>query len=70
MNTVHNDEELSVLRNFDLNAEKYCYSQAYASFVGIGISDAMNEKYHDLIKAQIPYQTKYIKAFCVILEVI
>jgi hypothetical protein len=39
---VSNDEELDVLRNFDYNSERYCYSQTDASFVGIGISDSMN----------------------------
>lgn len=30
----------------------------------------MNEKYHDLIKAQLPYETKYIKAINIILDLI
>jgi hypothetical protein len=39
---VSNDEELEVLKNFDYNSDRYCYSQTDASFVGIGISDSMN----------------------------
>jgi hypothetical protein len=30
----------------------------------------MNEKYHDLIKAQLPYESRYIKAVCVMLDLI
>jgi hypothetical protein len=61
---------MSVLRNFDLNSDKYCYSQVDPTFIGIGISDAINEKFHDIIKAQLPYETKYIKAVCIILDII
>ena len=38
--------------------------------MGIGISDAINEKFHDLIKAQLPYETRYIKAVSIILDII
>ncbi len=59
-----------MLRNFDYNSEKYCYSQIEPSYVGIGISDSMNEKFHDLIKAKIPHEDKYIKIVGKILELI
>jgi glycine cleavage system H lipoate-binding protein len=70
MLSVSSDEELEVLKNFDYNSDRFCYSQTDASFVGIGISDSMNEKYHDLIKAQLPYETKYIKAVNTIMDLI
>jgi hypothetical protein len=44
-----------MLQSFDMQSERYCFSQVLGSFVGIGISDAINEKFHDLIKAQLPY---------------
>lgn len=42
MHEVSNDEELNLLRNFDYNSEKYCFSQSLKGFIGIGISDSMN----------------------------
>jgi hypothetical protein len=65
---IYNDKELEILRIFDMNSDKYCYSQIPAKFVGSSISNSINEKFHDILKSSLPYATKYIKAIKVMVE--
>ena len=38
--TIANEKELNLLRSFDMNSERYCYSQVGDGYVGIGVSDS------------------------------
>lgn len=48
----------------------YCYSQIPPTYVGIGISDSVNEHFHHLIKRVLPQATTYSQAVITILRVI
>jgi hypothetical protein len=39
---LSSDDEIKVLQDFDYHCEKYCYAHIPATFVGFGVSDAMN----------------------------
>jgi hypothetical protein len=67
---IQTDEELQLLRNFDLQSEKYCYAQVGPKFVGIGVSNSCNEFFHSLIKDEIPYATKMVKAIQIVLKLV
>ena len=69
MAEVNNDKELALLRIFDSNSEKFCFSQISPEFVGASISNSINEKFHDILKYNLPYETKYIKAVKTMLNI-
>ena len=50
MGSLMNDNELALVRRFDNNAHMYCYSQIPRVFVGIGVSNNVNEYFHCEIK--------------------
>lgn len=62
MRGLANDKELKTLRSFDLNSEKYAFSQVEGKYVGLSVSNSINEFYHYLIKTEIPLSTHYEQA--------
>lgn len=67
MNQLTSDDEIKVLQDFDYHCEKYCYAHIPPTFVGFGVSDAMNESFHNILKDKIPYEIKYLKAVNIML---
>ena len=58
---INNDKELDILRVFDQNSDKYCFSQVPEIFMGVSISNSFNEMFHEVLKGTVPYSTTYIK---------
>ena len=48
------------MSNFVKLAHKYCFSYMPKEFFGFVSSDNLNEKMHDLIKAKIPIEKRYV----------
>jgi len=55
------EEEMDAIHKFMHEAHKYCISQIPPNFIGLGVSDSQNEMVNNLIKNELPYESKYIK---------
>lgn len=52
---------MDAIHKFMHEAQKYSISQIPPDFIGLGVSDSQNEMVNNLIKSELPHESKYIK---------